>query len=164
MDYARAFPKEFPTTTERALNGRRSDLEACNKGRGRLGRPVGQPPASASCPSPVWPPVAALAHLIAVTEVPSDQAHDDKSSYGTALASSGPPRGCSTEPVVGQHVVDTLDAMADAYSLRARHARTLQGRPPVITSPSALGRLASLMATAGPQTRPSGSESDRGAA
>jgi hypothetical protein len=39
-----------------------------------------------------------------------------------------------------------LDAMANAYSIRARQARVQQGLPPVITSPNALNRLATIMA------------------
>lgn len=41
----------------------------------------------------------------------------------------------------------TQNAMADAYSVRARQARERQGLPPIVTSTSALSRLAKLMAT-----------------
>ena len=45
----------------------------------------------------------------------------------------------------------TLDDMANAYSRRAREARVKQGKPPVITGPGVLNRLAEIMALGDPQ-------------
>jgi len=97
-------------------------------------------------------------------EVPSEQTIVDKALVTGALDSPRPLRGCSTERVLAQQGKSTLDAMADAYSIRARRARELQGLPPVVTSPSALGHLASLMATAKPQTPSVGADNGHDAA